>query len=123
MSVESYQSEKEKDFNVEAAASYSGLVSVGADFKMDSSQKEAASQFSKSVETETITVGAPPPEDGKASTWASTVKDNPVPMEYNLESIENLFTENFMGILNVDYDRIRYNMKEYISQLEYCKHL
>lgn len=90
---------------------------------MDPSQKEAASQFSKSVVTETITVGAPPPEEWKASTWASTVKDNPVPMEYNLESIENLFTENFMGILNVDYDRIRYNMKEYISQLEYCKHL
>ncbi|CAC5412722.1 unnamed protein product [Mytilus coruscus] len=114
---------KRKGRNVEAAASYSGLYSAGADFKMDSSQKAAASHFMESVETKTITVGAPPPEDGKASTWASTVKDNPVPMEYNLESIENLFTKNFMSRLNVDFERIRYHIKEYIFRLEYCKHL
>ncbi|XP_052074527.1 uncharacterized protein LOC127712245 [Mytilus californianus] len=123
MSSKSYQSEKENGFNVEVAASYSGLFSAGADFNMDSSQKAAASRFSELVETKTITVGASPPEDGKASTWASTVKDNPVPIEYSLESIENLFTKNFMSRLDVDCDRIRYNIKEYISRLEYCKHL
>ncbi|CAG2194666.1 unnamed protein product [Mytilus edulis] len=121
MSSTKYQSEKENDVSVEAAASYSGLFSAGADFKLNSDQKEAASRFLNSVETKTITVGAPPPEDGKALTWASTVKDNPVPMEYSLESIEYIFTKNFMSQLNVDYNRIRYNIQE--RRLDNCKHL
>lgn len=121
MSSTKYQSEKENDVSVEAAASYSGLFSAGADFKLNSHQKEAASRFLNSVETKTITVGAPPPEDGKALTWASTVKDNPVPMEYSLESIEYIFTKNFISQLNVDYNRIRYNIQE--SRLDNCKHL
>ena len=50
--------------------------STGGSFKMDQDEREAASEFSKSVETDTITVGAPPPADGDAMKWASTVKVN-----------------------------------------------
>ena len=45
-------------------ASYSGLFSAGASFSLDKEQQEAASNFSKMVETSTITVGAAPPSNG-----------------------------------------------------------
>ena len=97
MSSSSYKTEKEKGVNVAVSASYSGLFSVGGGFSMDSSQKEAASNFQKNVETRTITIGAAPPANGDALTWASTVKESPVPVSYDLGSIEDLFTETFMG--------------------------
>lgn len=121
MSSKSFQSKREKGVNVAVEASYSGLFSVGGGFNMDSSQQEAASDFSKSVETKTITVGAPPPSNGDAMTWASTVKDSPVPMEYKLLSIENLFSEHYMKYLKIDYEKIAGNIKRF--KLDYCKYL
>ena len=97
MSSSSYKSEQEKGVNVAVSASYSGLFSVGASFGLDTDQKQAASDFRKKVETKTITIGAAPPANGDALTWASTVKESPVPVSYVLASIEDLFTESFMG--------------------------
>ncbi|XP_060576710.1 uncharacterized protein LOC132734026, partial [Ruditapes philippinarum] len=92
MESKKYETQSESGVNVAVSASYSGIVSVGGGFSMDSSQKEKASEFSKSVETKTISVGAAPPANGDAMTWASTVKDSPVPSSYKLASIEELFT-------------------------------
>ena len=97
MSSSSYKSDQEKGVNVAVSASYSGLFSVGASFGLDTDQKQAASDFRKKVETKTITIGAAPPANGDALTWASTVKESPVPVSYVLASIEDLFTESFMG--------------------------
>ena len=97
MSSSTYKSEQEKGVNVAASASYSGLFSVGASFSMDFDQKQAASEFRKKVETKTITIGAAPPANGDALKWASTVKESPVPVSYVLGSMEELFTETFMG--------------------------
>lgn len=88
---------------------------------MDSTQQEAASNFSKNVETKTITVGAPPPANGDANTWASTVKDSPIPMEYKLVSIEKLFSKRYMDYLNVNYLKISGNMMR--LQSDYCNYL
>jgi hypothetical protein len=79
MESKKYETSIESGVNVAISASYSGIVSVCGGFSMDSSQKEKASEFSKSVETITISVGAAPPANGDAMTWASTVKDSPVP--------------------------------------------
>jgi hypothetical protein len=76
------------------------------------------SDFRENVETKTMTVGAPPPEEGGANAWASEVKDNPVPSSYQLSSIENLFTATYMKSLGVDYNGI---FKKIVSYKQnYC---
>ncbi|XP_053386287.1 uncharacterized protein LOC128550715 [Mercenaria mercenaria] len=121
MTSEAFESKQESGVNVAVEASYSGLFSVGGGFSLDSSQRESASSFSKSVETKTITVGAAPPANGDAMTWASEVKDSPVPTAYKLSSIESLFTDKYMDGLNVDTDRIRKTITS--NKSEYCKFL
>ena len=74
-----YKELREKSISVEAQASYSGKFSVGGGFSLHSEQRSAASTFQRSVETNTITVGAAPPSNGDALTWVSSVQENPVP--------------------------------------------
>ncbi|XP_053385103.1 uncharacterized protein LOC128550313 isoform X2 [Mercenaria mercenaria] len=121
MSSSKYESERKSGVNVAVQASYSGLFSVGASFNLDSEQRQAASNFSKSVETKTITVGAAPPANGDAMVWASEVKASPVPTAYELSSIELLFTDRYMKNLNVNYERIRNNIET--KKHEYCLYL
>ncbi|CAC5398012.1 unnamed protein product [Mytilus coruscus] len=66
-------------------------------------------------------VGAPPPINGDPMTWASTVKESPVPMEYKLQNIENLFSEKFMRNISIDYETIFKNIKSF--QYKYCNYL
>ena len=128
MSSSSYKSEQENGVNVAASASYSGLFSVGASFSMDTDQKKAASEFRKKVETKTITIGAAPPANGDALTWASTVKESPVPVSYVLGSMEELFTETFMDKSHVANQFIAFeaiskrivdNKQKYCEVLQY----
>lgn len=121
MKSSDFQSKQNKGVNIGVQASYSAMNSAGAGFNMDSSQKEEASQFSKSVTTETISVGAPPPANGDTMTWASTVKESPVPMGFKLRSIINLFTDEYMKSLRVDHKHIAYKLTQMRS--EYCKDL
>ena len=90
---------------------------------MDSEQRSAASNFQKSVETSTITVGAAPPSNGDAMTWASTVQANPVPITYSLSAIHSLFTERYTkhlpGVnLNVARERLINASKNYCQALK-----
>ena len=62
---------------------------------MDSEQRSAVSTFQRSVETNTITVGAAPPSNGDAMTWASSVQENPVPTKYSLSPVHDLFTATY----------------------------
>ncbi|XP_045179352.2 uncharacterized protein LOC123538976 isoform X2 [Mercenaria mercenaria] len=121
MSSSQYEKEKKSGVNVAVEASYSGLISVGGGFSLDTEQREKASAFSKSVETRTITVGAPPPANGSATEWASEVKSSPVPTKYELSSIEELFTARYMRNLNVDFKRIRKNIEG--MKKGYCEYL
>ena len=103
-----YESLREKDVSVEAQASYSGLFSVGGGFSLNSKQRSAASNFQESVETSTITVGAAPPSNGDAMTWASSVQENPVPTKYSLSPVYDLFTEKFAKLLpGIDLNAMR----------------
>ena len=77
---------------------------------MDKGQRSVASNFQKSVQTSTITVGAAQPSNGDALTWASSVQENPVPIKYSLSAIHNLFTERYSKHLpevNIDIVRER----------------
>ena len=109
ISQKTYESLKKSKISVEAQASYSGLFSIGGGFSLDKEQSEAASNFTKSVETTTYTLGSTPPSNGDAMTWAASVDQNPVPMLYSLSSIDVLFTEAFAKDLppGFDYNAVR----------------
>ena len=90
---------------------------------MDSEQRSAASNFQKSVETNTVAVGAAPPSNGDALTWASSVQDNPIPIKYSLSAIYDLFTEryseNLPGVnLNVVRERLINGSKNFCQALK-----
>lgn len=121
MKTKEYQHQESSGVNVAVSASYSGLFSVGGSFSLDSSQQQAVSNFMSSVTSETKSIGAAPPANGDALTWASTVKDDPIPSSYKLSSIENLFTAKFMSKLNVDYNTIKSNINRFKSQ--YCNYM
>ena len=115
-----YKELREKSISVEAQASYSGLFSVGGGFSMDSEQRSAASNFQKSVETSTITVGAAPPSNGDAMTWASSVKENPVPTKYSLSPVHDLFTERYAENLpGIDLNAMRERLMN--TSRNYCQ--
>ncbi|KAK7495008.1 hypothetical protein BaRGS_00013648 [Batillaria attramentaria] len=126
MKASKYKEERQNEVNVAVEASYSGLFSVGGGFSMSSEERQKAEEFRKKVITRTITIGAPPPANGDAMTWASTVKENPVPVSYELASMEELFTETFMGgprmkRYAIDYSRIHAKMKR--TKKAYCGRL
>ena len=101
MTYSQYEKASSSKFNVGVQASYSGVVDVGGGFSLDSEQRQAAMDFQKSVKTTTLTVGATPPASGDEMEWASNVKLDPMPVGYKLESIEELFTPQFMpGVQN-----------------------
>ena len=117
-----YEELRQKKISVEAQASYSGIFSVGGGLSMDSEQRSAASNFQKSVETSTITVGAAPPSNGDAMTWASSVQENPVPITYSLSAIHNLFTERYTKYLpEVNLDVVREKLIN--ASRNYCQAL
>ncbi|CAC5423373.1 unnamed protein product [Mytilus coruscus] len=96
MDSKTFQKKEEAGHNVGVDASYSGEYKIGGGFNMDSTHKQDASNFAKDVTTKTFTVGAPPPANGDAMTWVSTVKQSPVPMSYKLSPISELFTEKYI---------------------------
>ena len=112
-----YENEMDKDeflkeslssVNIEARATLASIFSIFGGVGMSDSNKALALDFQSKVETRTISIGAAPPEDGKTLTWASTVKKNPIPIRFQMKSIEDLFTQKFMrGHEDViDYARI-----------------
>lgn len=90
-------------------------------FGMSSSNEQKAMNFQSKVETKTITIGAPPPANGDTLTWASTVKETPIPVKYVLESIEELFTEKYMKGTGIDYEKVKSLMVK--SKSSYCQYL
>ena len=121
MSKSNFQKESSNSISVSAQASYSGLLSLSGGFGMSKSQSEKAQNFQQQVETSTISVGAPPPANGDTMTWASTVKDTPVPVKYKLASIEELFTETYMKDTKIDYVTLYGKVKK--AKNNYCKYL
>ena len=123
LSQKAYQSMKNEKLSVEVQASYSGAFSVQGGFVMSKETLQAVSKFQQSVETSTITVGAAPPSNGEAMTWAASVKDNPVPTLYTLSEIHNLFSGQFIkGLpanvnLTVVRERLRTVGKDYCREL------
>ena len=107
MSSTTFSEKNSEQFSVEVQAGYSGAFSVGGGFSLDTDQQKAASNFAKSVETTTVTVGSAPPSNGDALTWASVSKENPVPIKYSLRPIADLFTAKFHKNGGINFTAIR----------------
>ncbi|CAG2222892.1 unnamed protein product [Mytilus edulis] len=82
--------------------------------------QKSSSKFSKSVSTETITVGAPPPANGDAMTWASTVKKVLYLWVINYD-LSSTFYRRIHENLNVDHTHIANELRRMSS--EYCRYL
>ena len=129
MSASDFKESSSSGISVGVQASYAGIFSVGGGFNLDSSQREAASEFSKKVRTTTITVGAPPPANGDAMTWASTVKDFPVPAKYHLESLDQLFSDRFIQRIQnrqeiaFNHTKVAEKIRDALESKRYCSYL
>ena len=121
MSQKSFQEESRDELSISAKASYSGAFSLGGKVGMTYKTGKAVQRFLSKAEKKTISIGALPPANGDTNTWASTVKDTPIPVQYKLESIENLFTDRFMKGLDIDYINIKKLIKS--GKKTYCQSL
>ena len=97
LSSDSFKSLSSKNLSVEAQASYSGYFSVGGGASLSDSVKQAVSDFRSHSDVSTIAVGSPPPNDGDATSWASSIKAAPVPIRYELKGMKSLFTPDLMS--------------------------
>ena len=113
------ESEDSTSMSISAKASFASVFSLGGGFGMSNEQRSAAMKFQQQTETSTISVGAPPPANGDTLTWASTVKDTPVPVQYSLVSIEELFNERYMKKTGIDYTKIKKKIKD--AKGKYCE--
>ena len=121
MSQKSFQEESTEELSISAKASYAGVFSFRGEVGMTDEISKSVQSFLSKVEKKTISIGAPPPANGDTITWASTVKETPIPIKYKLESIENLFTERYMKGLDVDYGKIQKLIQS--GKMTYCESL
>ncbi|KAL3891914.1 hypothetical protein ACJMK2_004156 [Sinanodonta woodiana] len=122
MSTVNYTSMREMGVDIAATASLSSqFIRVQTGFNLVESKKSVANQFLSTVQERTITKGAPPPAAGDDRTWASIVQETPIPTQYVLGSLEDLFTREYMESLGVMYDEIKTKITAYKG--EYCQFL
>ena len=72
----------------------------------------------EAVSKSVITYGSRPPKNGDVNEWANSALDEPLPLRYELLPIDQLFTSEFMGELDVSYEKIRQALKTFLDK--YC---
>ncbi|PVD27532.1 hypothetical protein C0Q70_12694 [Pomacea canaliculata] len=111
---------------VTSAASYSAPELFGYHEDLTSDQQKATAEF-RNHETTTFAVGVPLPDGGNSATWLTAAKDNPSVIDYDLTSVEVLFSDTFMcaasptGGYGIDHDRIKKNIMA--VKTKYCRSL
>jgi hypothetical protein len=105
---------------VSAAASYSGKFDLGLKTS-NTYEQEQAQKFNKQREEwSQVSIGSKPPADGKVSTWSQSCFNDPMPISYNLESIQHLFDEE---LLPNEKNLIEKNKNMNKALREYCSFL
>ena len=125
MSASTYSNMVRQGVDVEFAASYSGpIASASASFGTSTENQKQIDTFKRSVHRESFPLGSVPPDDGDAEKWASTVKDNPRPIEFHLRPIWELFEPKiFPNIRNHLSDFSIREFRRYIEDVSlyrYC---
>ncbi|PVD27540.1 hypothetical protein C0Q70_12702 [Pomacea canaliculata] len=112
--------------HVTSAASYSAPALFGYHEDLTSDQQKAIAEF-RNHKTTTFAVGVPLPDGGNSATWLTAAKDNPSVIDYDLTSVEVLFSDTFMGAASptggygIDHDRIKKNIMA--VKTKYCRNL
>ena len=103
-------------------------ASFDAGYNSESSEAKKAKELKEKVTTYTISKGAPPPANGDVLTWASQVKDNPIPMKYTLEPISKIFTSTYFqryksrfNASTFEADLAQMRIKVNIQMGKYCE--
>ena len=127
MSASNYDNMISNGVDVEFSAGYSGpIVSASASFGMSKEDQRKIEIFKKNVHRETFSMGSLPPEDGDSGNWASTVTENPLPIELHMKPIWELFDPMiFPNIRQHLTDSTAGNVKSAIieTQNAYCHHV
>ena len=117
---QNYSSLVSSNFSIKASAGYSGTFSINANVGTEV-EKEQADKFEESRKSYVIyQVGGDPPTSGNGSTtdWINTVKDNPLPVKYNLVEISTfLYPQYFPDDTNIDSKREMWRK----AAMEYCE--
>ena len=118
--TDTYSSLVSSGFNIKASAGYSGSFSINANVGTDV-EKEQADKFENSRKSYVIyQVGGVPPTSGNGSTtdWIKTVKDEPLPLKYNLVDISTfLYPQYFPNDTNINSKRELWRK----AAMEYCE--
>lgn len=114
-----YQELKALDVDIKLSASYK-MFSVSN--QMSHGDKKVESFKRKSTEFSMIYVGGEPPRDNDFIEWTRSVKQNPVPIQYELKDLSYLFTQNnFPSLdahkLNLLRDNYFLNIKSYCESI------
>ena len=83
--------------DIKAAAKYSGLISLNANVGTTVEQEQAQQFNSFRKDYQIYQIGGKPPLDESESPfeWAKTVKENPLPLKYNLLPLTNFLTSRY----------------------------
>ena len=120
--TENYTSLVSSNFSIKASAGYSASYSINANVGTDV-EKEQADKFEESRKSVDIfQAGGLPPTSGNGSTtdWIKTVKDNPIPVKYNLvETSTFLYSQYFPNDTHIDSKREMWRQ----AAMEYCENI
>ena len=110
MTKSAHDEMSEMNINVEETASQYGSSRFGQGSSSSDRQRSHQTEFSSKVdivevhignyfqvEIKAMSIGATPPANGDAMTWASEVKQSPLPFEKHLTSITNLFNSQYLN--------------------------
>ena len=111
-----------EDFDFTLGAKINFMVSLGLDVNIKKN-KEIIDKYQELQKSHSILAyGSPIPKDSNSVKWANSVFENPLPINYQLARIQDLFTSRFMGNL----EKFTLNYKSIYKQLTiflkaYCK--
>lgn len=134
MSAEDYTTFKSTSAKVSIGGGYGGL-SASASAGTDSSSSNSGSNSSGS--TKVFSIGAAPPANGDAMTWASSAISEPMPISYKLRPMMEIFNNPLFNLTQLDnhkmdigklkgnmqkaYDNYCPDYLKKIGALSYCK--
>lgn len=127
ITMKQYQIMIQEGLDIQASASYSALgFGVGVDV-LTEQQKELAERFQQEVEQQRIYAYGGEPlsngtDQGDTSLWYKNARDNPLPVQYSLAEISDLFTAlHFPEHLDIFTKRSHINraLDSYCDRLEH----
>lgn len=127
MTSSDYSKMKREGIDVEVAASYSGAIYSGsASASVSTETQESVRKFNENTNRETYSYGSLPPSDGEAATWASAVKQHPLPIQYTLGPITDVFDPNIFEKINSELsneDALKIKSELESKRTSYCAHV